>query len=188
MITDGAYGSRENQRLAESKNTELITTALTGKAVDKFYSGFQFSEDGTKMLHCPMGHAPLKTTYYPKTGMCRALFPKDCCENCPHKNDCRCRPQKKNYAVHASASMASRAGYLEKLSTARYIKLTRMRNAIEGIPSVLRRKYHIDEIPVFGKLRSRQFFLFKIGAYNFGKLFRHNRRLQVESAQNLATA
>ena len=43
MITDGAYGSQENQRLAERKNTELITTALTGKPVDKFYAEFQFS-------------------------------------------------------------------------------------------------------------------------------------------------
>lgn len=76
MITDGAYGSQENQRLAERKNTELITTALTGKPVDKFYAEFQFSEDGTKMLICPMGYVPLKTTYYPKTGMCRALFQK----------------------------------------------------------------------------------------------------------------
>lgn len=135
-----------------------------------------------------MGHAPLKTTYYPKTGMCRALFPKDCCEDCPHKNDCKSKPQKKNYAVHASASMVSRARYSEKLSTAKYIELTRLRNAIKGIPSVLRRKYHIDEIPVFGKLCPRQFFLFKIGEYNFGKLFRRNRRLQVESAQNLVMA
>ena len=178
----------EEGNLAESKNTELVTTALTGKTVDKFYAGFQFSEDGTKMLNCPMGHAPLKTTYYPKTGMCRALFAKDCCENCPHKNDCKCKPQKKNYAVHASASMASRARHLEKLSTKKYIELIRLRNAIEGIPSVLRRKYRIDEIPVFGKLRSRQFVLFKIGAYNFGKLFRHNHRLGVESAQNLIIA
>lgn len=84
--------------------------------------------------------------------------------------------------------MASRARYLEKLSTEKYIELTHLRNAIEGIPSVLRRKYRIDEIPVFGKLRSRQFFLLKIGAYNFGKLFRHNHRLRVESAQNLIIA
>lgn len=84
--------------------------------------------------------------------------------------------------------MASRARYLEKLSTEKYIELTHLRNAIEGIPSVLRRKYRIDEIPVFGKLRSRQFFLFKIGAYNFGKLFRHKHRLRVESAQNLIIA
>ena len=69
-----------------------------------------------------------------------------------------------------------------------YKQLTRKRNAIEGIPSVLRRRYHVDDIPVFGYLRSRQFFLFKVGAYNFNKLLKHNRRTRGESAQNLAMA
>lgn len=67
-------------------------------------------------------------------------------------------------------------------------QLTRKRNAIEGIPSVLRRRFYIDEIPVFGFLRSRQFFLFKIGAYNFNKLLRHNKRLRAKSVQNLVIA
>lgn len=188
MIADGAYGGMENQALARARNVELITTALTGKAVDKFFAGFQFSEDGSRVLSCPMGHAPVKTTYYPKTGMCRALFAKDCCDKCPHRETCRCRPQRKNHAVHVSASMAERARYMEKLSTDEYIQLTKKRNAVEGIPSVLRRRFHIDDIPVFGYLRSRQFVLFKIGAYNFNKLLRHNRRIRRESAQNSATA
>lgn len=46
MIADGAYGVSENQKLAEFKNTELITTALAGKALDKIYSGVTFTEDG----------------------------------------------------------------------------------------------------------------------------------------------
>lgn len=92
------------------------------------------------------------------------------------------------YAVHVSANMAERASYLDKLSTDEYKQLTRKRNAIEGIPSVLRRKYHVDDIPVFGYLRSRQFFLFKVGAYNFNKLLKHNRRTRGESAQNPAMA
>lgn len=188
MITDGAYSGKDNQNLAKSKNTELITTALTGKAVDKIFAGFQFSGDGTKVTGCPMGHAPIKTTYYPKTGMCRALFAKECCGNCPHREECRCKPQKKNHAVHVSANMAERARYMEKLSTDEYIQLTRKRNAVEGIPSVLRRRFHIDDIPVLGYLRSRQFFMFKIGAYNFNKLLKHNRRTRGKSAQNQAMA
>ena len=92
----------------------------------------------------------------------------------------------KGYAVHVSASMVQRAKYLAKLSTEEYRLLTRQRNAVEGIPSVLRRKYHIDDIPVLGYLRSRQFFWLKIGTYNFKKLIKHNRRKQVECAQNLA--
>ncbi len=173
MITDGAYGGKENRELAASKNTGLITTALTGRAVDKFYAGFKFSEDGTEVLQCPMGCAPVKTTYYPKTGMCRVLFAKASCENCPHREECRCRPQKKNFAVHVSANMAERAKYLEKLTTEEYKKLAWKRNGVEGIPSVLRRRFHVDSIPVFGYLWSRQFFLLKIGAYNFNKLLRN---------------
>lgn len=184
MITDGAYSGKENQELASSKNTELITTALTGRTVDKFYAGFEFSEDGTKVLQCPMGCVPVKTTYYPKTGMCRTLFAKASCENCPHRAECKCKPQKKNFAVHVSANMAERAKYLKRMSTDEYIKLARKRNGVEGIPSVLRRRFHVDSIPVFGYLRSRQFFLLKIGAYNFNKLLRHNRSSQVESVQN----
>ena len=135
-----------------------------------------------------MGHALVKTTHYPKTGMCRALFARECCEHCPHREECRCKEQKKDFAVHVSSNMAERARYMEKLSTDEYIQLTRKRNAIEGIPSVLRRRFHIDEIPVFGFLRSRQFFLFKIGAYNFNKLLRHNKRLRAKSVQNLVIA
>lgn len=110
MIADGAYSGKENQELAETKNTELITTALTGRPVDKIFSGFRFSEDGTKVTMCPMGHTPLKTTHYPRTGMCRALFAKECCGHCPHREECRCKPQKKNFAVHVSANMANGPG------------------------------------------------------------------------------
>lgn len=186
MIADGAYSGQENQVLAESKNTKLVTTALTGKAVDPIFAEFTMNEDGTEVITCPMGHSPEKTTYYPKTGMCRALFKNDCCASCPNKDKCKGKPQRKNYAVHVSANMVKRAEYLEKLSTEEYLVLTRKRNAVEGIMSVLRRRYHIDDIPVLGYLRSRQFFWLKVGTYNFAKLLKHNKR--VKFAQNLKIA
>jgi len=186
MICDGAYSGKENQELAESKNVELVPTALSGKEIDPVFAEFVLSEDGTEVLKCPQGHAPVKTTHYPKTGMNRALFPIHCCENCPHKDQCKAKQQRKNYAVHVSANMVDRAKYQQKLSTEEHKKLTRQRNAVEGIMSVLRRKYHVDAIPVFGRIRSKVFFLFKICAYNFNKLRSHNRRLRERSAQNLA--
>ncbi len=188
MIADGAYGGAENQALAEAKNTELVPTALTGKDPDKFLAGFQFSEDGRDIISCPEGHAPTSSSYYEGSGMCRAKFEKSCCANCPHKEQCRAKEQSKSYAVQVSKSMAERAKYLEKLSTEEYMQLTRKRNAVEGIMSVLRRKYRVDEIPTYGKLRSRVFFLFKIGAYNFNKLRRHQQRKRAKSVQIAAIA
>jgi len=41
-----------------------------------------------------------------------------------------------------------------------------LRNAVEGIPSVLRRKYRIDEMPVRGYVRSKLWYFLKVGAIN----------------------
>ena len=176
MIADGAYGGTENQELASQKNINLVTTSLTGKDPDEIFSKFELNEEGNQVLRCPEGHAPIKTTYYPKTGMCRALFPVNCCEGCLHREACKAKAQRKSFAVHVSGKMVQRAKYLEKLSTEEYRKLTRQRNAIEGIPSVLRRKYRIDDIPVYGLLRSRTFVICKAMAYNFVKVRNYRRR------------
>lgn len=176
LITDGAYGGQENREKAESVNTTLVATALPGRPTDSFYADFIFSEDGQRIIKCPMGFSPDKTTYYPKTGMCRALFKKSCCDNCPHRDKCNPKVQKKSHAVHVSKKMTERAAYLRRLGTDAYTKYTHLRNAVEGIPSVLRRRYHIDDLPVFGLSRTRMSFALKIGAYNFRKLLKHNRK------------
>ena len=93
----------------------------------------------------------------------------------PYKDRCKAKEQRKDYAVHVSQKMADRANYLRKMSTEEYRKLARKRNAIEGIPSVLRRKYHIDTIPVLGKIRSKAFVICKVMAYNFNKLRKYMR-------------
>lgn len=188
MIADGAYSGKENMELAKSKNTELVTTALSGRDTNPIYAGFSFSEDKKEVLTCPMGHSPIKSTYYPKTGMCRANFAKNFCGQCPHKVDCNAKEQRKNYAIHVSSNMAERARYKEKLSTEKYQKLTRMRNAVEGIPSVFRRRYHVDDIPVFGLIRSKQFFTCKVIAYNFNKVLRYTQKTREKSAKNLRFA
>ncbi|MDO4415130.1 MAG: hypothetical protein Q4C20_08620 [Erysipelotrichaceae bacterium] len=74
---------------------------------------------------------------------------------------------------------------MKLLGTEEYRKLSRQRNAIEGITSVLRRKYHADEIPVFGKMRSKIFFYCKIEAFNAVKLITHLPKLTVNE---MATA
>lgn len=188
VIADGAYGGVENRKLAESKNVTLVTTALTGKETDPIFAEFKLSDDGTKVLSCPCGYSPIKTTYYPKTGMCRALFPVNCCEHCPNRDRCKVKQQRKSYAVHVSSKMASRAEYCKKLSSEEYRSLARKRNAIEGIPPVFRRRYHVDQIPVRGLKQFRIFFYMKVAAYNFNKLNNYYRHQQVESALAAANA
>lgn len=51
--------------------------------------------------------------------------------------------------------------------------LSRVRNGVETVPSILRRRYHIDTMPVRGKIRTKHMLGFKIGALNFRKLLKY---------------
>jgi hypothetical protein len=183
MIADGAYGGQENVQLAEEQGVELVVTALTGKDPDVVMGEFKLSEDGTKVLRCPMGYEPEKSTFHPKTGMCRAKFLHSCCENCPYREKCRAKEQLKSFAVYVSTKMVNRANALKKLSSDRYRRLARLRNGIESRPSLLRRRLDVDHIPVFGYLPSKLFFMNKVGASNLIPFFGHCRRQRAKSVQ-----
>ena len=188
VIVDGAYASYDNDKLAKEKNIKLVPTALTGKETDEIFAEFELSGDETEVLRCPMGYAPVKQTRYEKTGVIRAQFSKDCCESCPYCDRCKGKPQRKTYAVHITAKAVYRARQSRKMSTEEYKLLSRKRNAVEGIMSVLRRRYRVDEIPVTGHIRSKMFFSCKVGAYNLGKLFRYCQRSRALCALNQAFA
>ncbi|MDI3537619.1 MAG: hypothetical protein PWP30_2101, partial [Eubacteriaceae bacterium] len=88
------------------------------------------------------------------------------CEQCPLSDQCGVKFQKKSAFVMISEKMVQRASYLKKLSTEEYRSLSQKRNGVEGIPSVLRRRYHVDHIPVRGLVRTKIWFGFKIMAIN----------------------
>ena len=103
------------------------------------------------------------------------------CSSCPMREHCHARLQKKEAVVTVSKKMVMRARYLKKLGTEEYKKLTKQRNAVEGIMSVLRRRYHVDEIPVFGKECSKIYFYLKVGAFNVVKLLKYMPKNEKQS-------
>lgn len=62
------------------------------------------------------------------------------------------------------------------MGTEKFKLLARIRNGVETIPSVLRRKYRADRMPVRGCIPGRQFFGFKIAALNYGKLMTYQKK------------
>lgn len=166
LIADGAYGGTEATSHAKENNIELITTTLLGKDPNAVQGEFVIDEIEHQVVSCPAGHLPFQSTYNPKVDSYRVLFPNDQCNNCPNKEACKVKNQKKHAVLTISTKTVARAQYLKKLSTEEYKKLTRMRNAVEGIPSVLRRRYHVDQIPVRGLLCSKIWFFLKLGAMN----------------------
>jgi len=164
LIGDGAYASAGNFEAAAENNIELITTNLTGEKPAAIILGFQM-EEGV-IASCPAGYAPIDSEYKEDTASHRARFDKATCEGCPFREECPVSMQKKTALVNLSTSTIQRAVYAEKLSTEEYKAYARKRNGVEGVPSVLRRRYRVDKMPVRGLLRSKLWFGFKIGAIN----------------------
>lgn len=112
VVTDGAYSSDDNFKLAEKKNVELVCTALTGAAPDTIYSDFEMTEDGQKVLRCPAGHEPICQRYNERTEGCSVLMSSEVCDNCQYRERCGGKKQKNGYKLNVSAKKIFRARYI----------------------------------------------------------------------------
>lgn len=173
IITDGAYSGQENEEIAKEKNVTLVTTNLTGRETEDIFGDFEFSEDGKTVAKCPCGHAPKSCSYNAKTEQCVVSFQKDICMNCPMKD--KCKPKECKQVCRKTVSVKSRNRALAQRArkTEEFSKQSCFRNGVETIPSILRRKYGIDRIPVRGLIRSKFFFGCKIGALNIKKFCKY---------------
>ena len=74
-------------------------------------------------------------------------------------------------ALRVNKKSSDRATTQRKMKTEKYKKLSRIRNGVETIPSILRRKYQIDHMLVRGLLPTKLRFGIELAALNFKKLF-----------------
>lgn len=108
----------------------------------------------------------MRCQYKVTTDSYHAHFNKSHCMTCPHRKRCGVIFQKKTSLIRISRKTILRAHSLQKISEARYKQIARQRNAVEGMPSVLRRRYQVDHMPVRGYVRTKCWYYLKIGAIN----------------------
>lgn len=189
MITDGAYQSAENDDAAAEAGITHKATSLTGKKVDPIVTEYDWDEDNNRVTLCPMGKAPIRQSIYKNGRTHRIVFDKkECSHTCPYFERCHAKEQKSTTVVTVSKDSIERAEKQKQLDTEEYRQAARERNAVEGVPSVLRRRYRVDDIPVFGLKRSRVFFRFKVIASNVVSLIRHLPTQRDKCVQNMAIA
>jgi len=170
IVADGAYYGIDNIERADEKNIELVTTSMVGSDPSEYHKDFIVDEDTRVILSCPAGHQPEHCWYNEKQDNYRLTFNREHCEGCPLKTECKAVIQKKNAVVKLSMDMIKRSRYLALMKTERYRELGRFRNGVEGVPSILRRRYRVDEIPDFGLKRSKIWFSLKVGAINVKRM------------------
>ena len=182
ISTDGAYPTPENQKLADSKNVQIVSSNMTGRKANDICADFVMNKEKTAITQCPAGIEPISCSGPYNNGQMRATFPAAICNNCPYKDRCLAKIGKRTSSVVISASSISRAQNQRHTQGEEGKNFAKFRNGVETIPSILRRIYHADNLPR-GKTRGNLFFGFKVGALNFKKLFTY-RTASGNYAQN----
>lgn len=179
IIADGAYSGKKTQKKAAEKNIDVITTGLPGRKPRNILTEFKLSEDGRTVTECPAGNTPKANSYIHQIHSIRASFFKEQCENCPHQAECLVHLKKRTTYLILSLNARTRAQEnKERQDDEALKKARRIQNGVETLPSILRRKYHVDLMPVRRKLKTKQFFGFKVMALNFTKLLRFTQGLE----------
>jgi hypothetical protein len=94
-LADAAYGSDDNVHRAQSLGVEVVAPSMKG-SLSKSMELFDFDDTG-RVIRCPQGHAPEKTTPKQKKDRYVACFAIDCCQSCPKRADCPAVPGRKFY-------------------------------------------------------------------------------------------
>ena len=172
LIADGAYNGKDVEELAARKNVEVFTTSLTGKDPDQHYADFILNDGESEVITCPGACQPSKgCSYNEETGQITAVFDIGACAGCPFKSRCKARLNAKEgtSTVKLTNKQVRRARQARGLSSEEARKYARLRNGVEGIMSVMRRKYRLDDLHVFGLEHSKPIVWLSILAYNANK-------------------
>ena len=170
LLVDGTYYSEDIAKKAEAKGIKMVPTNLTGGGKNSNSAKFEIDEKEHLVKKCPSGHQPINSTFC--NNSYRAHFDQKHCSNCPLRKDCSVVKQKKSYLFKVSETKLHRSQLIAKMGTSKYQELARKRAGVEGIPSVLRRRYKIDHLPVRGEVRSKVWLGFKISAINCKRLIK----------------
>lgn len=170
LVADGAYSGEANVQTAAEHQIKFVATNFTGRKPEDIFAEFKFSDNGQELLKCIHHKTPYYTRYDQNNERCAAYFRRTDCEQCPYVKECAPRLKGNQAVKEISWKAVNRAKMLRYMKTDEFLKLACFRNGIESIPSLLRRKYRVDKIPVHGKKQTGLHFGFKIAALNFQKL------------------
>jgi len=178
LANDGAYYSVDTVEKAEEKGMEIGFSAMTGKKASEDRIGVhEFTIDENDLIRtCPAGFAPKFAEYNSEKEVYSAKFAKKHCAACPKFDHCPVKEQKKYNKVKFTNKTLQADLCRSKMGDPHYHELAAFRAGVEGVPSVMRRKYKIDDIPVRGMNRSKIWVNCKVMAYNFMSFFSYSKR------------
>ena len=171
VTVDGAFAGDAIEETAAKNNIELIHTNLTGKSTSECHADHILNKDRTAVDECAGGQMPVRN-WIGKDGALNAAMNPEVCRNCPYYKECHPRENKTTTVLTLTEKQIRRAVEARFRDTEEFAAESRFRNGVETLPSVLRRRYRVDEMPVRGLKRTKFRFGLAIGSLNFMKLLK----------------
>ncbi|MDT3701110.1 MAG: transposase, partial [Thermincola sp.] len=197
LYLDGGFYGSEVVKQAEDLGVKLHYTDMTGRNVtlDKLpYNVFSIEHFET-ILSCPERHEPLRSNFNPKSGILSAHFDLSTCTQCPVKEQCPVKFQKKDTVLRVSQkSLIAESTRLALQNLEERKESGSKRAAIEGTNSALKRARGAGKLKVRGLVRCSLVMGLKTIAHNFHQIVRflqgdtRQKRKKVLSAQQGAVA
>ncbi|SDJ22270.1 transposase [Natribacillus halophilus] len=180
LAVDGAYYRQETVKHADGKDLEINFSKMTGGPVSDDYIGvdqFEIDPETGEITRCPQGYEPTFAIYDAEKEIYTAKFYKDHCEQCPLLNQCQVKEQKKAYHVSFSETKRRTDQTRAKIGTKRHQDLSNFQASVEGVPSVLKWAYRLEDLPVRGRVRPKIWLYASIIAQNFKRCTKHLKKM-----------
>jgi hypothetical protein len=187
LYVDGGFHSASGAD--QDENLSIHYTNMSGTRPNKKMDAMEFDFDNEKHItQCPAGNPPVRN--HVGNGQTSAHFELDGCQNCPMKDRCPAKLQKKTAVVHLSLKNV-RAAEIRKDTDLNLVEYTSMRAAIEGTNSALKRT-GMAKMKVRGQLKCKVTAIWMATAQNTKRLIRYwketmkNEKLSTAGLRQLA--
>jgi len=183
MANDGGFYAPETLCEAEELQIDMVFSALTGRKAEEGFLGvneFLLHPETKAVCLCPGLKEPVSAAYDAEKQQYTAKFDKADCLGCSLFSTCPVKEQVKYNALSFTENKRQLDICRSRMGTEEYRALADFRAGVEGVPSVLRRRYNIDRIPVRGLLRRGAWIHSKIMAFNFQSFFTYLRKKEAE--------
>lgn len=190
VCVDGLYcNSYELQNLAAHNGIKVFCGTLTGKLPDPILSEFKVDREEKTVTVCPAGKDVKAAKAVKDSEDIRIRMPKGCCESCDNCKKCGVTVLKNGEgSILLKQHQYDQAQTIANLSDPEYRKMVNKRNAVEGVPSVLRRTYDIDNPVYFGIWYARYNLMLSTTAMNLRVLLRYRKEEGKSASEKKAAA
>jgi len=175
LYVDGGYYSSDLIKKAEGLEVKLHYTDMTGRNVTSNklpYNAFNIEHFET-ILSCPKLQEPLRSDFNSQSGILSAHFDINICTQCPLKDQCPIKFQKKDTVMRVSQkSLIAENTRLILMDKKDRNENGSKRAAIEGTNSAIKRAHGAGKLRVRGLVRCSLVMGLKTIAHNFHQIVR----------------